>query len=391
MLMRVLAALSLLGSVAACGDAEGGAEQPKEMLNVPDAGEEADAAPEVRERDFPDVTERGKYNVGYRNISVSYSPAGQQEVRHIGAGVWYPTRDADGTHANYLVPRDDVFVGASLLDEVDLPVAIFSHGSGGYAEQSFFWTEFLASHGFVVAAPTHAGNTYAASTIPFSTLPNRPQDVSATLDALYADDDFGPRIGEDVIVAGHSFGGYTSFAVVGAAYDLDLMRANCRRVPSLDFCDDLTDDAVARFEQGFRDERFKLAIPMAPFGAYLIYGDGAAAVDVPVLMFTGSVDASLPNWAEGDNYWESLDGPDDRRVDIVGAGHFTFSNVCELPINIGSRDGCGATNIDPAAAYEVINAYSLAFIRHHLWGDDTNLDLLQGRRSLLDEANFSMP
>lgn len=400
MLVRLFLVLSAVSLASACGAEDDGSTPEKTEISVPDAGgdqemgldAESDIEPDIPPRDTSEVTERGPYHVGYRSVAFSYLPDGAGRRRSIGAGIWYPTRDTEGTPASYLVPRDDVFVGASVLDAGNLPVVIFSHGSGGYAEQSFFWTEYLASHGFVVAAPTHTGNTFAATTIPFSTLADRPRDVSVTLDELYADEELGPHLSnDDVAVAGHSFGGYTAFAVVGAKFNLEMMRANCNRVPSLDFCDELTEEVEARFDTGFRDPRFKLAIPMAPFGAYLIYGDGAQQVDVPVLLLTASMDESLPNWAEGDRFWASLDGPDDRRVDIEGAGHFTFSNVCELPIDMGSGDGCGPDNIDPAVAHDAINAYSLAFIRRHLWGDEADLDLLDGQRSLLDAAILSMP
>jgi predicted dienelactone hydrolase len=39
------------------------------------------------------------------------------------------------------------------------PVIVFSHGFGGIRFQSYFLTERLATHGFIVIAPDHPGNT----------------------------------------------------------------------------------------------------------------------------------------------------------------------------------------------------------------------------------------
>jgi hypothetical protein len=38
------------------------------------------------------------------------------------------------------------------------PLVLFSHGSGAFRASYVYWTEFLASHGFVVAACDHLGS-----------------------------------------------------------------------------------------------------------------------------------------------------------------------------------------------------------------------------------------
>ena len=69
------------------------------------------------------------------------------------------------------------------------------------------------------------------------------------------------------------------------------------------------------------------------------------------------------------------------RVAIQGAGHFSFSNLCELdltvlPINdlgIGDvedvlTDGCGPHNISYNRAYAIINRYAASFFDLYLKG-----------------------
>src|SRR5439155_848447 len=101
----------------------------------------------------------------------------------------------------------------------------FSHGYGGHRRQSTFLCTHLASHGYVVAAMEHTGNTMlevvqgvmtlrSGGTLPhpdtvlreFVVL--RPADVSFVIDHILGTDGLvdADRIG----MAGHSFGGWTT-------------------------------------------------------------------------------------------------------------------------------------------------------------------------------------
>src|SRR5690606_16328760 len=102
--------------------------------------------------------------------------------------LWYPTRDASGDSALYagLLPAPGAFAGAAPVDDAGpLPVVVFSHGNTSFAEQSYFLTEHLASHGFLVAAVDHTGNTFSAGGgVPVEIFHWRPGDLTALLDHL---------------------------------------------------------------------------------------------------------------------------------------------------------------------------------------------------------------
>src|SRR6185295_5960136 len=133
------------------------------------------------------------------------------------------------------LPRDTVRVlGIDLLTtpssrDVGLapgrfPLVLFSHGNGGIRFQSFFFAAHLASHGFIVATPDHHGNTFVDALLGVvdpASAANRPRDLSFLIDEFESFDvepgnflagGIDPaRIG----VSGHSFGGYTAFAIAG--------------------------------------------------------------------------------------------------------------------------------------------------------------------------------
>lgn len=342
-----------------------------------------DAAPLPAQRS---VTEDGPFEVGYRVIEVTYTPPLTGEPRILRTALWYPTRAETGGDVRYggLVQRPDVRGGAEPI-ALDGPVLIFSHGNQGFAEQSFFLTEFFASHGWLVAAPDHTGNTFNGGGIPIEQLFElRPQDISAVidaLDALPAEDPLAGRSAGGVLVSGHSFGGYTTLAVAGSSYAIDALRAACRAEAEVDeaTCDYL-DAAADRYGAGFGDPRVVAGIPLTPAGAN-VFADGTAGIEVPIMMVTAGRDQTLPNPAEGDPLWDAMDGPDAIRLDFPNAGHFSFASFCGVLGNFGNDDGCGDTFLDPDEVHRITRTYALAFARLHLRGDATDMPLLDGSQT----------
>jgi len=111
------------------------------------------------------------------------------------------------------------------------PLVAFSHGAGGHRRQSTFLTTHLASHGYVVAAVDHAGNTYrdiaqlalairagaqrpdTAASIRALAI-SRPADVAVMLASVLADETGRLIEAGPIGMAGHSLGGWTTLLVV---------------------------------------------------------------------------------------------------------------------------------------------------------------------------------
>jgi predicted dienelactone hydrolase len=285
--------------------------------------------------------------------------------RSLTVDVWYPVDPADAGGA--LSRYDLVLTGIDSEVAWDaappsargpFPLVIFSHGSGGIRFQSFFLCETLASHGFVVAAPDHTGNTaidlLLGTADPFAkSAVDRPLDVSfliTTLLARSADpaDELHRRIDPDRIgVTGHSFGGFTSLAV------------------------------AAGFVLAPPDPRVRAIVPIAP--ASSIFDDAAlASIRIPTLILGGTLDETTPVEPESTRPHALVAARPRWRVDVIDAGHGSFSEICKIldalalvgipPAVAGLllgelAEACGPDLIPIEEAQRLTNLYAVAFLK----------------------------
>jgi predicted dienelactone hydrolase len=311
--------------------------------------------------DPPD--ELGPFAVGRTTFDVVDA---SRDDRTLAVDIWYPV-DADD--ANGVPPSVYDLLFAGLESEVALdgppvsaagpfPLVVFSHGNNGIRFQSFFLMEALASHGFVVAAPDHAGNTAVDLLLPgqpFETR-DRPLDVSLVItrmldrnadsgDAFFESLD-GMRIG----VGGHSFGGFTTMAMATGFQD----------VPP--------------------DPRVRVLVPISPSVGGLS-DEQLASVEQPELVLGGTSDITVPVDPSNVRTFELPTARPRYRVDILEAGHNSFTNICDffevlldagLPPNLldfllGSADeGCGPELIPIEEAQRLTNLYTVAFLKRNL-------------------------
>lgn len=282
---------------------------------------------------------------------------------------WYPSATADGGLHTY----DDVFE-ASALDEPAAdcasprPVALFSHGNGGIRWQSVFLTERLASRGWVVVAPDHVRNTFfdEDGDAMAELVARRPLDIAESFDWLLevASAAGGPLEGcvdpdAGYAMIGHSFGGYTAYAVAGATLDAEATAAWCADNGGW-LCDEV---ATWSAETGLvsadlSDPRAWAAVPMTPAG-YEALVSGYANISVPVLTLGGGRDTLTPMETVTPMY-EALTGAPWRALgELVDAGHYTFSDACDL---LPTYEDCAPPFLDPAEAHPLINTVTTAFL-----------------------------
>jgi len=330
----------------------------------------------------------GPYRVGVTTLALadaSRSNVPGDGPRPVVTEVYYPTTD----DAVAGLPREIVSVVGVPITEVPayrdaaradgrFPLVVFSHGNNGIRIQSLFFYLHLASYGYVVATPDHHGNTFVdtilGGVVDPASFDNRPRDMSFLLDQLLLLDSapsglFSGAIDADRIGAsGHSFGGYTSFALA-------------------------TQAAVGPPP----DPRVKAIMPQAP--AATGFTDQAfEALDIPTLIVGGSIDETTPF---DDNQQRPFDLLPSGAVvvglaKLHGGGHFTFSNFCDVDRDLlgfldGFSEACLPRHLPWRHAHEITNYLALNFFDAVLRGDSAALGRLeQAAQGPIDDLDLTL-
>lgn len=315
----------------------------------------------------------GEYAVGRRSITVT-DPA--REGRSFPIDIWYPVDPADtadATPSEYsLAPGLGYTSSTAWADapvaEGEFPLVVYSHGGGGFRWIATFYTEFLASKGYVVVAPDHPGST-AVDQLTGAAVDReknaflRPADITLTLDSVLAanttegDPLEGSMNDSKIALSGHSWGGYTSVATV-AGHTNSLGSTT-------------------------PDDRINSLILMAPY-TEMISDEELQKVDVPVLVVSSTLDKSTPIETNTERPAELMPGRPLVRVDIDGGAHTSFTDVCKLRdavatipdipeavstrLNEGAEEACGANAMPIGEIQQIVNSYSVAFLADTLQG-----------------------
>ena len=260
------------------------------------------------------------------------------------------------------------------------PLVVFSHGFGGERRQSTFFCTHLASHGYVVAAMDHVGNTTVdmisgASgagdpTVIDQFIASRPQDASFVISQMLDGASGHTVLPDQVGMSGHSFGGWTTLRTLET------------------------------------DTRIKAALPLAPAGGFTrVDPDNVMATtlsfqwgrEVPTLYLVSDLDSILPLEGMRDLYHRN---PEPRTsVVLNNADHFHFNDDIEqahdgfkmiMTMMSANMEGEARKSLDamlsamkPASelvagkkAYDLINGLGLAHFDAHLRGNASARALL---------------
>jgi predicted dienelactone hydrolase len=357
------------------------------------------AAQQLRNPEQP-----GPYPVGVTSMQFDDKARPDPELgpRPLRTEIWYPAVDAarsmpKNKYSDFIIGRDTVpgamdaaneqmnyYLKGLTVAELEKtyknisvrdvqvrdgrwPLIVFSHGSGGTRVGYVYLTEFLASHGFIVMAADHIGNsryTIVNNQVVRSGGPrsqasaaDRPKDVSFLIDSMTtlsgaSGNRFSGKVDLDRIGgAGMSFGGSTTMRVL---------------------------------EQ---DTRVKAAVMLAPGGGT----PTRANFTTPIFMMIGTEDGTIQARGNASNrqYYEQSKGPR-YMMEIKDGGHFSFTSVDQYNANYGNGIGKGkritvpdqdVTFLPMDLQHKMINAYALAFFGRYLRGET-------GYQAFLDKNHY---
>jgi predicted dienelactone hydrolase len=309
------------------------------------------------------------YNVGFRVITMQMKEDGV--TKNLDVAVWYPTADQPQSF-NYGGPTYGyvAYGGAPLTGKGTFPMLAFSHGYGGCGISSAFFTEKLASRGWIVACPDHHDRQSAARSATgrnsdldrrdflegareiVSTTPAergifmyRPDELAVTIEGMIRSQLFGAMVDTTRIAAGgHSFGGFTSTALCGPIPD-------------------------------YRDTRIKaLLLFSTGAAAYLMTEEELSQVAVPSMLMMGEKERDqkrgvLTMEELEMTLFENMPAPK-YFLEIKGGTHFSF--------NIRTSDGPGTRLLSGSEKeFEVITRYGIAFLGKYVAGNQGDESVLQ--------------
>ena len=266
----------------------------------------------------------GLWEVGHSSFTVVDA---SRNNRTIKVDVWYPVDEAEIDKsllssyplAGPLALTSDIALKDKLVSKNGIrKLIVFSHGYGGTNTQSTPLMETLASHNFIVASPEHTGNSQSSPGDTYDQAAmNRVPDISFIIDTMFSrnndsKDMFFECINEtNVGVVGHSFGGMTTIGMAAGW-------AEAEADPRVSAIAPISAVIDSDLQSGHRPS------PYAGFVKTSLEG-----INVPVMLIGGTkdIDVYIENNALA---FEWITKPPVFRVDIVGANHTHFANVCAI-------------------------------------------------------------
>jgi len=358
----------------------------------------------------------GSHPVGVRTLYM------EQDQRKMPVMVWYPAEPPaeGGGHLYNTKIRGSAVLNAPVSrGGAPYPLLLFSRGLGECGCMSVYYTENLASFGYVVVAPDHRdsmmchiegepdigfaemslsaarsmGDLNQTVIVLFGDFLNqikydfsyRAREARAVLDRALAwnreDDSFlrgmidPARIG----MTGHSLGGFTSLAVGGLPFrcdEADRKPGQCEskniNLESIDFC---CMDAVRNLLDPFqlRDRRVKAILPLGPAVFFPKLEKAATDLEIPIMTITGDDERMEVPWGPIWTLYENAPSPKYvirlRQTDHMTITDFLRTRGVTKPLYPGYRFNFE----DKAQAYK---DYSVAFFDLHVKGDETGREML---------------
>ncbi|MCB9664839.1 MAG: hypothetical protein H6732_12060 [Alphaproteobacteria bacterium] len=331
----------------------------------------------------------GPHDVGFRLTEFTYADPTTDAPRTLRLSLWFPTDATGAQYATFTGPLapDDVLLDPVAADGT-FPLAVFSHGHQGDMDNCAHVMTRMASHGWVVAAPEHTGNTLKDGGGRTTEIyVQRPFDVSATLDHLLQADPLAPQLDGRVYATGHSFGGYTTFLVAGAGWDVDHWDPICQGSSSDPFCSTWSPKLTALMRQGASDDRVLAAATLSGGNWGQLREAGLATVDRPLLQLSGALDGSVTNDGSSDPIWRDLPAGDKVRADLAHGDHQSYTDFAGA--GAGIIPGTSRDALEGQRSLRLVEVYLLAFGAKHVLAREGLDPVLDGTLVVDEDVTLS--
>lgn len=264
------------------------------------------------------------YATGFRVFNIT-----DEGYKDVYVGVWYPS-NANKT-AEFGLKVNQMLVEGS-PSVTSAPLIVLSHGYGGWMGGHANTALALAQAGFVVAAPSHTGNTFKDMSSPINQwLVDRPRHVTKIIDYLTNQWEYREILQDTNVGAfGFSAGGQTVLSLIGAVPNLKKAAKHCKNQPTEFVCKqgmvsamlEAEMDQLASWQWGI-DKRIKAAVIAAP-GLGIAYDKKALSkVSVNVQIWSGLLDRRVPHKSNAQPIANALGSLSESHW-VKLAGHFAF-------------------------------------------------------------------
>ena len=268
-------------------------------------------------------------SVGFQLASVPDS-----SDRDIALGIWYPSSAQPSMQVLGMM-HQTVAVNGNVSGE-RLPLVLISHGTSGSVASHYDTAIALAGAGFVVAAPTHTGDSYADQryTGTRKNLIERPRQMMRVLDWMLSDwparDSLDPR---RIGIFGFSLGGFTALVLAGGTPQFSRLAQLCSEHPKAPECafvrqrhGDMLDADPADVTWP-HEPRISAAVVAAPAVAFLFGSDGLDHVHIPIQLWRAENDQQAPDTWNSSIVRRRLPQRAEEHV-VANADHFVFLAPC---------------------------------------------------------------
>jgi predicted dienelactone hydrolase len=287
------------------------------------------------------------------------------------AGIWYPTNAPATPHAlgNF---TQTVAPGAPIIGQ-RLPLVVMSHGGAGWYGGHYDTALALAHAGFVVAAVSHAGDTFDDQSGVLQ-LWRRPAQLRRLVDYMLDEWPSHGRLDAARIGAfGFSNGGFTVLVAAGGVPDLSEIAPFCEAHADHDLCAALKHAGVdphvgadVPASAWVHDSRIKAVVIAAPAFGFAFGRAGLNNVRAPIQLWRADDDRHQPHPYYDEAVRADLPRTPEYHV-VADAGHYDFLPPCDARLSQKRPEVCDSLpGFDRAAFHEQFNADVVQFFQTSL-------------------------